>query len=265
MRTPADIRALVDKVTSFPTDQRERIYRKHFANPNATIRFLCEVYGLDRKRVLDVCCHYGYHLIHFGEGSQGIDGSPQYLKYASELGLSVQWANIEEKLPEFDEPFDALFFSGTLEEILAPHVILMRFRNYLKPDGLLCLRVPTVPPAWFDRLMRIRMQPGYDADAHLYFFTPRLLKMVVQRAGYDVVQTVSSGAWVNRWLRPMHNLLLPFAPSTLIIARPRPHFVYPPIRAMRLLPNWAADLAPYHQDYTPDTDSTPMEMDRFQH
>src|SRR5438874_1280879 len=104
MRPPADIRALVDQVTSFPTDQRERIYRKHFANPNATVRFLCEVHGLDRKRVLDVCCHYGYHLIHFGEGSQGIDGSPQYLKFANELGLSVQLANIEENLPEFSAP-----------------------------------------------------------------------------------------------------------------------------------------------------------------
>lgn len=251
MKTATEIRPLVDKITSYPIDERERIYKKYFTNPPGTARFLCQQYGLDQKRVVDVACHYGYYLVHFGPGSVGLDGSPQYLQYAREMGLNVQQINLEESFPAFSEPFDALFFSGTLEEILSPHVALMRFRAMIKPDGLLCLRVPTVPPAWFDRLIRLRTSPGYDALAHLYFFTPRLLEMVVKRAGYDIVQTVSTGFWMNPLTRPFHKLLLPLTPTVLIIARPRPNFKYPPIRAMRFLPDWASDLAPYHQDYTP--------------
>ena len=249
MRSQTEIRARVDRVTSFPVAERERIYRKYFASPSATLRFLCATYRLDQKRVLDVGCHYGYHLIHFGDDSQGLDASPQYLQFARELGLNVQEVNIENGFPQFADPFDALFFSGTLEEILSPHVALMRFRALLKPDGLLCLRVPTVPPAWFDRLYRLRGQPGYDAAAHLYFFTPRLLEMTVRRAGYEVLRVVASGLWQQRWLRPFHNLLLPLTPTVMIMARPRPGFVYPAARAIRFSPTWAADLAPYHQDY----------------
>jgi SAM-dependent methyltransferase len=254
MRSQEDIRARVNRVTSYPLDERERIYRKYFARPSATIRFLCQVYGLDTKRVLDVACHYGYHLIHFGEGSKGLDASP-YLQFAREVGLDVQPANIEEPFPDFDMPFDAVFFSGTLEEILSPHVILMRFRKLLTPDGLLCLRVPTVPPAWFEKLLRLRMSPGYDAIQHIYFFTPRLLKLMLQRAGYDVLQMVSPGFWVNPWLRPLHSLALPLTPAVTIIARPRPGFLYPSRRARRFLPTWAEDLAPYYRDDGEDDQS----------
>src|SRR5690349_6769253 len=233
MPEQSEIRARVDRVTSYPTAERERIYRKYFAEPSATVRFLCHEYGLDTKAVLDVGCHYGYHLIHFGSGSKGIDGSPQYLQFAREMGLDVREANIEERFPEYDQQFDALFFSGTLEEVLSPHVVLMRFHRFLKPDGLLCLRVPTVPPAWFDRLLRLRIMPGYDAQAHIYFFTPRLLRMMVKRAGYDVLQVAATPLWMRPWLRPVHDVLLPLVPTVTIIARPRQGFIYPPVRAMR--------------------------------
>jgi SAM-dependent methyltransferase len=249
MRSAAEIRARVDQVTSFPVAERERIYRKYFARPSATVQYLCQVWKLDTKRVLDVGCHYGYHMIYFGDDSQGIDGSPQYLQFAREIGLNVQEGNIEDGLPEFDEPFDAVFFSGTLEEILSPHVMLMRFRKVLKPDGLLCLRVPTVPPRWFDRLFRLWMPPGYDATHHIYFFTPRLLGLTVKRAGYDVLEMVSTGVWVKPWLRPLHRFALPLTPAATIIAQPRADFVYPSSRAIRFLATWAADLGPYHQDY----------------
>ena len=249
MQSQTDIRTRIERVTSYPIDERERIYRKYFATPSATVRFLCSAYDFDQKAILDVGCHYGYHLIHFGAGSQGLDASPQYLRYAQEMGLAVQEANIEERFPAFDSLFDGLFFSGTLEEVLSPHVILMRFRSLLKPDGLLCLRVPTVPPLWFDRLIRLRSSPGYAAAAHLYFFTPRLLTMLVKRAGYDIVQVVSTGVWENPWLRPLHGLLLPLTTTVTIMARPQPDFLYPEVRAMRFLPDWASDLAPYHRDF----------------
>ncbi len=249
MQTPSAIRPRIEHATSYPAAERERIYRKYFAAPSATVRFLCEAYDFDKKAVLDVGCHYGCHLIHFGEDSQGIDASPQYLQFAREIGLDVQEANIENRFPAFNRLFDGIFFSGTLEEVLSPHVVLMRFRPLLKPDGLLCLRVPTVPPAWFDRLIRVRIRPGYEAAAHLYFFTPRLLTMLVKRAGYDVVQVVSTGIWMNRWLRPLHGWLLPLTTTVTIMARPRANFLYPEARAMRFLPDWANDLAPYHRDF----------------
>jgi SAM-dependent methyltransferase len=249
MKTQPELRQRVERVSSYPPAERERIYRKYFSQPSATARYLCARYGWDRQRILDVCCHYGYHLIHFGEGSQGVDGSPQYLQYAQEMGLRVQQANIEEPLSMVEGRFDGLLFSGTLEEILAPHVMLMRFHRLLTPQGVLCLRVPTVPPVWVDRLYRLRALPGYDAKLHLYFFTPRLLKLMVERAGYEVLEVASLGIKMHRWLSPLHGLLLPLAVTVAVMARPIPHFTYPADRAMRFLPGWAHDLAEFHQDF----------------
>jgi SAM-dependent methyltransferase len=249
MRTPQEVRARVERVTSYPPQELERIYRKYFLNPPHTLRYLCEKYGFDRRRVLDVACHYGYYLIHFGEGSTGIDATDDYLRFAREMGFPTFAANIEESLPTFDEPFDGLLFSGTLEEVLSPHVMLMRFRRLLKPDGLLALRVPSVPPRWFDKLLRLRMDPGYDALAHIYFFTPRILQLMLVRAGYEVLDVFTSALMTRPYLRPLSRLLLPFSPSITLVARPLPNWKYPPIRAMRFLPSWAADLGPYHLDY----------------
>jgi SAM-dependent methyltransferase len=248
MKSPAEVRAMVEHVTSYSPAERERIYQKHFAKPSSTARFLCEHYGFDHKRILDVACHYGYHLVYFGEGSVGLDGSPQYLQFGREMGLEVHEVNFENRFPELGK-FDGLLFSGTLEEIFSPHVTLMRFREFLKPDGLLVIRTPTMPPLWFERIYRLRMKLGYVADAHLYFYTPRALALTIERAGYDVLQSAITGVWMRPWLRPLHNLVLPLSPVTTIIARVRPNFKYPPIRSMRFLPEWAADLAPYHQDY----------------
>jgi SAM-dependent methyltransferase len=256
MRSPTEIRKLVDQVTSFPLAERERIYHKHFEKPNNTVRFLCQYYSFDKKRILDATCHYGYYLAYFGEGSVGLDATPDFFQFAKEMGFEVQATNIEEPLPHFDEPFDGILFSGTLEEILSPHVLLVRFHQLLSKDGLLCIRVPSVPPPWFEKIARRRMTFGYDASAHLYFFTPRLIEMVIKRAGYEIVQTVSSGLVMNPWLRPFHNLLLPLSPAVTVIARARPDFKYPPVRGIRFLPAWANDLAPYFQDYSPDGGSS---------
>jgi SAM-dependent methyltransferase len=249
MRSPSEIRSLVDRVTSYTPEEREHIYRKYFTKPSSTVRFLCEHYGFDQKRVLDATCHYGYFLAYFGEGSKGTDGTPHYLQFAKDMGFDAQVANIEEGLPAFPAPFEAIVFSGTLEEVLSPHVVLIRFHELLQPDGLLCLRVPVVPPGWFERLARIRLKFGYKAAAHLYFFTPRIIDLMLQRAGYEVVEIVSSGVMMNPLLRPFHRLLLPLTPTITVIARSKPDFKYPPIRAMRFLPSWAMDLAPYHEDF----------------
>jgi SAM-dependent methyltransferase len=253
MRSPSEIRAMIDRVKSCPVEERERIYRKYFKRPNNTVQFLCQNYGFDKKRILDATCHYGYFLAYFGEGSWGIDASPNFLQFAKEMGLNAKLANIEEPLPDFDEQFDGIVFSGTLEEVLAPHVILMRFHKVLKPNGLLCIRVPSVPPLWFEKLVRNRIKLGYDATYHLYFFTPRLIQMVIQRAGYDIVQTVSTGIMTNSWLRPFHNLLLPLTPAVTVIARPQANFNYP--RDIRFLPEWAMDLAPFYEDSVRKSDS----------
>jgi SAM-dependent methyltransferase len=254
MRSPSEIRALVDQVKSYPVEERERIYHKYFKTPNNTVKFLCQFYDFDKKRILDATCHHGYYLAYFGQGSWGIDASPDFLHFAKEMDLNVRLANIEEPLPKFDELFEGIVFSGTLEEVLSPHVLLMRFHQLLKPDGLLCIRVPSVPPLWFEKLVRNRITFGYEATCHVYFFTPRLIQMVIQRAGYDIVQTVSTGILTNPWLRPFHNLLLPLTPAVTVIARPRPNCNYP--RDIRFLPKWAFDLAPFYKDHTPNSNNS---------
>ena len=80
-----------------------------------------------------------------------------------------------------------------------------------------------------------------------------LLRMLTERAGYDVKQVAATALWNRPWLRPLHDVLLPLVPTVTIIATPRPNFMYPSAREMQYLPTWAMDLAPYHQDYEPES------------
>ena len=63
---------------------------------------------------------------------------------------------------------------------------------------------------------------------------------------------VSTGIYMDRRLRPFHSLLLPLSPALTVIAHTRPNYKYPAIRALRFLPSWAMDLAPFHRDYQPE-------------
>lgn len=184
---------------------------------------LLKIYQLDKKKVLDIGCSYGEHLIHFGKGSKGIDIVPQHLEYCKKINLEVVGGNIENSIP-LNETFDVIWCNNLIEHLVAPHLFLIRLRKLLRDDSILILGAPIIPKIFI--LRRLRRFRGYLAQAHLNFFTPATLRLTVERAGYRVKEN-RSFYFRNSLLDKLLNLI---TPHVYLICQKTRNFQYPPKR-----------------------------------
>lgn len=146
-------------------------------------------------RVLDVGCGYGFFLSQMNAKEWqifGIDVSPTAVSYAKGHGLNVTLGTLEDIKYE-DDSFDAVTLFYVLEHLPDPLNTLMEIRRILKPDGLLVLRIPHTTP-----IVRILSFLGiknnlYDPPFHLNDFSPKTIKAILKKAGFNKVHTVIGG------------------------------------------------------------------------
>jgi hypothetical protein len=75
------------------------------------------------------------------------------------------------------------------------------------------------------RLAAVGPWRGFLAADHVNFFTPRTLRLTLERAGFRVVFLGSASLpWVPRWLA---RLLRFVSPNVLVAGVPVPDFQYP--------------------------------------
>jgi SAM-dependent methyltransferase len=157
-----------------------------------------------RGRLLDVGCAMGNFLHEMeqrGWQVQGVELQASAAMYARQrFGLEVYNGD----LLEYDmssNHFDAITFWDVLEHTHDPLAILQTAYRLLKPDGLLVFSIPDPKsreasrfgPAWI----------GYDAPRHLYLFSDKSLRLLLERSGFSLVGTEHSLAnyhsWVASW------------------------------------------------------------------
>jgi hypothetical protein len=74
-----------------------------------------------------------------------------------------------------------------IEHLTDPLQELKRAHRLLRPNGLLAVSTMNVD-AWFPRLLG-RRWPWY-MQMHLYYFTPKTLRQMLDLAGFETVETV---------------------------------------------------------------------------
>lgn len=185
-----------------------------------TFSHLRELFGLEKKKVLDIGCSEGYYLQHFGAESLGLTLIEEHIAVAHEKGLKVIKANIED--PEFllPEKYDVVWANNLFEHMNAPHLFLIKVRELIKPDGMLILGVPLLPHTPF--LTKLRKFRGAYAVSHVNFFTRKTLIESV-RAGGWVVEEARLFYFKNAFLDNLLNIIIP---HVYVIAHPNPDFAY---------------------------------------
>jgi SAM-dependent methyltransferase len=145
-------------------------------------------------RLLDVGCAGGWDLQRFQEMGwkvTGVEFSPTAASVArARLGCEVLVGDFEE-VPLRDGTFDVVRFSHTLEHLPSPRRALERAHRVLRPEGRLFIEVPNV--ASLDRRIFGRHWAGWRLPQHLYHFTPKTLRRLLVRTGFQPVKITCHG------------------------------------------------------------------------
>lgn len=156
-----------------------------------------------KGRLLDVGCAHGYLLnaarVHFEV--RGIELSSCSREYArKQLGLTVDAATLREAAYP-DAHFDVVTMVDVIEHLTDPLADLRDAHRILKPGGVLYLVTPDLS-GLAAKLLRGRwwgLRP-----AHLYYFDPKTMSAMLEKAGFETLETRSFGKiftygyWLSR-------------------------------------------------------------------
>jgi 2-polyprenyl-3-methyl-5-hydroxy-6-metoxy-1,4-benzoquinol methylase len=191
----------------------ERYYRNLNASPFGYPDYLGERWLLERLvvrrlatiearlgapgRMLDVGCATGVLVeaaARRGWSAVGVDVSTFAIAQCHARGLDVRHGDLwGADLPR--DHFDVVVLDDTIEHLVDPARALREIYGLLRPGGLVTLNTPN-DAGWLRRLMG-RHWFHCKPPEHLYYFSPRTLRSMLERAGFHRVQTKVSGKYVT--------------------------------------------------------------------
>jgi SAM-dependent methyltransferase len=129
----------------------------------------------------------------------GLEVSEGVAEQARALGLDVRAADVTSLK---GESFDVVRFSHVLEHLRDPYETLVQSHALLGPGGYLMIAVPRMPSALTALLGR---RAHFHLPFHLYHFSPRGMRMLLERSGFRIVSIKSKSnsmlcQGVSRWL-----------------------------------------------------------------
>jgi len=141
-------------------------------------------------KLLDIGCGAGFFIAclkRYGWEVSGVEISEWASKFAKgKLGLNVFHGTVEDY--RSNERFDVITMYHVLEHLPDPLGSLRRISTLLNDDGVLVIKGPNL--ASFDRIWHGDNWRRYDLPHHLYHFTPRTYRMILEKAGFSVQEVI---------------------------------------------------------------------------
>jgi glycosyltransferase involved in cell wall biosynthesis len=155
--------------------------------------------GAAPSKVLDVGCSGGLlaeHIRDRGHHVTGID-LVEIPGVRDRVDVFVQ-ADLTAGIPaEVGRGYDVVIAGDIIEHLPRPADALRQMFDALRPGGTLLLSVPNFGH-WYPRARVLSGMFGYDRrgildNTHLRFFTRRILRRLVRRCGFDIVEERCTG------------------------------------------------------------------------
>lgn len=137
--------------------------------------------------ILDIGCKCGAFLAGLktpGWQAYGVEISPLAAQAArARHGLKVTTADFAETHFQNGQ-FEVVTLWQTLEHLRDPLATLREINRIIKPDGLLVISVPNID-SFQARIFKARWF-HLDAPRHLFHFSPRTIRILLAKAGFDL-------------------------------------------------------------------------------
>jgi len=134
--------------------------------------------------MLDIGCSYGESMMFFekkGWKTIGIDICETSVKWAKDRGLNCIFTSVENYTPA--KKFDVIVMSHVLEHFTDPVTVLRKIKKWLKPDGIIHIRVPNIESKLLNR--RIFFLGELSPFQHLYYFSPNTVGLLLKKVGLN--------------------------------------------------------------------------------
>ena len=174
---------------------------------------ILKYFSMNNKiKMLDYGCGPGDMIAcaqNIGIDVYGIDLYERSVRLANEKGFNVIRGDYN-NMPYDKESFDLIFMQSVLEHIFDPVDSLMTLKNYLKPNGLIILSVPT-PCNHF-----------WDDPTHIRPYTPKSLEILAELVELKIVKITYVFAFIlgftlkAAWIYKLMNIF-PFPLGSNII------------------------------------------------
>ncbi len=168
----------------------------HHRDPN----YLHEMKTIERfkkkGRLLDVGCNIGMILRHAtkrGWDVVGVEPSPPQANMCTGFGFKVYNCFLHELPASEVGLFDVITFSDVFEHITEPLSFLEQAARFLKPDGILFVKVPNMK--WSMLKQRILNLAGrhpaqgiWGSYEHVVHYSDKTIKAMLRKGGFEVLQ-----------------------------------------------------------------------------
>lgn len=197
----SDLEQRVVSQGCYSPEENRRIYDKWFSGTrprDRLIAWLEKRFALSGKRLCDVGCAYGMHVLRGGPGSFGIEIEDYEVEFARSVGVQVHRRDLlTEDLSDLPTA-EVVMALAIIEHVDSPHVLLRKLHGLLEPGGLLFLETPRRPPSPILEHLPVVGRAYQEHDDHINSFTPATLSFFCERAGFEVV-------WHRLWSKPLVN------------------------------------------------------------
>jgi len=146
-------------------------------------------------KLLDIGCAFGFFLelaSKRGWKASGIEVSKNASDYAKKHQKSPVFNGTIEKANFKKKSFDVITLFDVIEHIPDPKNMLKKINKLLKPGGILAITTPNIDslPA---KILGNKWEEVRRVREHIYFFSNRTLKKILEKSGFKVLKTESAG------------------------------------------------------------------------
>lgn len=142
-------------------------------------------------RLLEIGCGYGFLLAAAQQNGwqvTGLEPSAHAAAFARQtFGLEIIEDSAENLGQLALEPFDAILMFNVIEHLPEPLAVLRMVKKQLTPGGILWAVVPNVSS--LDRHWHGDSWSAWDVPYHLWHFSPTSMTRLLQKAGFQQVET----------------------------------------------------------------------------